>query len=31
MYVLAKKFGNDKISGKDGFSEVPLLYRNRLS
>ncbi len=23
MYVLAKKFGNDKISGKDGFSEVP--------
>ncbi len=25
MYVLAKKFGNDKISGKDGFSEVPKL------
>ena len=24
MYVLAKKFGNEKISGKDGFSEVPL-------
>ncbi len=23
MYVLAKKFGNDKISRKDGFSEVP--------
>ncbi len=26
MYVLAKKFGNDKISGKDGFSEVPKIY-----
>ena len=23
MCVLAKKFVNDKISGKDGFSEVP--------
>ena len=22
MYVLAKKFGNEKISRKDGFSEV---------
>ncbi len=23
MYVLAKKFGNEEISEKDGFSEVP--------
>ncbi len=27
MYVLAKKFGNDKISRKDGFSEVPSICR----
>ncbi len=26
MYVLARKFGNDKISRKDGFSEVPQVF-----
>ena len=29
MYVLAKKFGNEKISGQDGFSEVSLLIRGQ--